>query len=170
MTATDQARVELPYVPVKHPYESVRWAFFKWADIADAKDEQRTYLRRLRIVQTPWGAIYLHWIYLPDDDRDPHDHPCNFWSFVVRGGYREVLYPYVRVARDFSQRFNDWRRWSLHKMPIEQAHRITHLEPGTITLVFFGRRQREWGFYTADGFVPFTEYARAGEGADPFGA
>lgn len=162
---------EAPYVPVKHPYVgSIRWAFMRWADIPDGTDPGRTYLRRLRVLQTPRFAIYLHWIYLPDEDRDPHDHPCNFWSMVVRGGYTEQVYPYVRVRRDFATKVKTWRRGSVHKMPYDQAHRITHIRPGTVTLVAFGVRRQSWGFWTSDGFVPYTQYQRAGEGADPFGA
>lgn len=155
-------------VPIKYPYKgNVRWAFFKWADIPDANDKSRVYLRRLRVLQTPLFAIYLHWIYLPDRDRDPHDHPCNFWSFIVRGGYNELVFthPHSRVGKEIQQ-----RRFSLHKMPIEFAHRILTLKPNTITLCCFGRRRREWGFWTPAGFVNFNDYADAGRGADPFGA
>jgi hypothetical protein len=51
------------------------------------------YLVRLRIVQTPWFGIYLHDIHEDDGDRDPHNHPWSFLSFVLRGYYTERVYP-----------------------------------------------------------------------------
>lgn len=147
-------------VPVKHPYiGGTRWAFMKWADIPDARDESLVYLRRLRIVQTPWFAIYLHFIYNSDEDRDPHDHPFFFNSFVVRGGYIERLFTNPRRGLDkfVTQRH---ARWSMHSMPLQSAHIITDLEPDTTTLVFCGPKTKDWGFWTPEGFVPWQEYNR----------
>src|SRR5262249_52489700 len=136
-----------------------RWAFMRWADIESAQQPGRVYLRRLRIIQTPWAALYLHFIFEADYDRHPHDHPCNFWSLVLRGGYTEQVY-----TMSENLYFNEvtWRRrWSIHKMPIEAAHRITVLAPRTVTLCLFGRRQRNWGFWTEGGFVEWQEYERS---------
>lgn len=163
-------RTEAP--PVKHPYKGdVRWAFMKWADIESSFRPGYTYLRRLRIFQTPLFALYLHFIFEPDLDRDPHDHPCNFWALILRGGYRERVYTTLH-ERSFSWKGHEWRRGSVHKMPIIHAHRIIDLEPGTVTLCWFGKRQRQWGFWTADGFVSAKEYTRdkvSVAAMDPFG-
>lgn len=142
--------------------KTIRWAFMRWTDIPDRNDPTKTYLRRLRIVQTPWFALYLHFIFLPDDDRDPHDHPWNFGSFVIRGGYSERLY-------DLGGEFGGVRllgekrhgRLSVHRMKMDKAHRITNIEPGLATLVFIGPRKRDWGFWTEDGFVRWQKYDRA---------
>jgi hypothetical protein len=159
-----------PRVPVRWPYKGdVRWAFLKWADIESAIYPGYVYLRRLRIFQTPWFALYLHFIYEPDLDRDPHDHPCNFWSLIVRGGYKERVYKWLH-DHDHTPTHNRWNRWTLHYMPVAWAHQITDLVPGTITLCWFGRRSRRWGFWTSAGFVPSEDYARTGTAPDPFGA
>jgi hypothetical protein len=118
--------------------------------------------------------VYVHWIYLPDSDRDPHDHPWPFLSWVLRGGYREDIYRYSMHADGPSpDGWRERRRWSVHRMPIDLAHQIYYLEPATVTLVLVGRRQHTWGFWTPDGFVPWTEYSNADgtrkAGPDPFG-
>jgi hypothetical protein len=51
--------------------------------------------------------MYVHWIYQPDDDRDPHDHPWPFVSFVIRGGYAERLFADLDVST-----VRERRRWS----------------------------------------------------------
>lgn len=152
--------------PIKYPYVGgKRWAFMQWADIPDARQVTQVYLRRLRIVQTPWFALYLHFIYQADMDRDPHDHPFTFWSFIVRGGYRE------RIWRTSPGQYKvgwvtgpkTWRRFSLHKMSQVEAHMIEDLMPDTITLVFCGPKTKSgrWGFYTDQGFVRWQDYNRA---------
>lgn len=159
-----------PHGPlVKYPYVgNIRWAFFKWADIESAFFPGHVYLRRLRIFQTPWFALYLHFIYEPDLDRDPHDHPCNFWAWIVRGGYKEDVY-YWGPAR--IPRTQVWRRFSIHKMPVIAAHQIRELHGKTVTLCWFGRRQRQWGFWTPEGFVDQVTYRKLHKNtsSDPFG-
>src|SRR6266404_3883909 len=33
------------------------------------------------------GGLFLHVIHRNDDDRDPHTHPWNFTSLILKGGY-----------------------------------------------------------------------------------
>lgn len=158
-----------PAMQIKHPEPvSKNWAFFEWADIPSKTNPDQVYLRRLRVVQTPWFSTLIHWIYEPDPDRDPHDHPWPFWSLIVRGGYVERVYgryapnsrtPLLSVAKRL-ENYNTrvWRRRSWHKMSIEDAHHITEVIPGTITCVFTGRRVRQFCFWTPEGEIPWGRY------------
>lgn len=144
-----------------------RWAVLRMFEVPDATEPDRVYLRRLRLVQTPWFGVYVHWIYLPDRDRDPHDHPWPFASWVLRGGYTESI---TATRGGGTARASHKRhRWSWHRIPTRVAHSIDSLEPGTVTLVLVGRRCREWGFWTPTGWAHWQTYDRAGEGPDPFG-
>jgi hypothetical protein len=145
-----------------------RWAFWEWKDIHPKGEPNNVHLRRLRIIQTPWLGIYLHWIFRPDQDGDPHDHPWNFWSFVLSGGYAELLgtssnslwWPF---GRD---------RFSIHRMNINHSHRIDQVLPGTMTLVVVGRVRQEWGFWVPSQHpsspirtkVPWRDYLGGGNG------
>jgi hypothetical protein len=127
----------------------------RWFEVPDARNPERVYLRRLRLIQTPWFGLYLHWIYAPDRDRDPHDHPWWFASWVLRGGYVEDVWT-TRLR---------WRqhvrgRFSVHHMLTHHAHAIKSIEPGTITAVLVGPRCREWGFWTPEGWVHWRRYDR----------
>lgn len=141
---------------IKHKYKQVKWAFMQWFDIPSSINPGKVYLRRLRIVQTPLWALYLHFIY-EVDAQDPHDHPFNFWTLILRGGYREQVFadPGSLLA---IIKLKTWDAVSLHKMSINAAHKIYYLKDKTVTLVFVGRRQKDWGFYTRSGFVPQKEY------------
>jgi hypothetical protein len=131
--------------------DGTKWAFFKRFDITDSRG---VYLRRWRLIQTPLFAIYLHRIFLEDADREPHDHPWNFTSLVLRGGYIEhILRTDTKVSYS---RLNP--RWSYHRMKTNAAHRIAFVYPNTYTLVFAGRRTRDWYFWTPDGPVLWSEW------------
>lgn len=53
-------------------------------------------------------------------------------------------------------------------MPLMAAHRINRLDPGTVSLVIAGRRTQKWGFYTEEGWIPWDQYDRLGNGPDPY--
>lgn len=136
------------------------WQFCTRFDILDPKTGE-LYLRRYRVLQTPWFGIYLHKIAQPDHDRDLHDHPWPFVSVVLRGGYDETL----RAVHDYGNGPVDvgvrcvrgWLSFAFRRAT--DAHRITRLHrTPTWTLVIVGRRRKSWGFYTDRGYVPWRTY------------
>lgn len=64
------------------------WQFMTKFDIRG--NNGSLYLRRWRLIQTPYAAIYLHKIVRPDSDPFVHDHPWSFISFVLKGAYAEM--------------------------------------------------------------------------------
>jgi len=136
-----------------------RWAFMSRFDIDDPVTGE-LYLRRWRIVQTPWFAVYLHKIATPDKDRDLHDHPWSFLSLILRGGYDEerLVYDNGLDGDMCSKMFR--RGWlSLGWRRATDAHRITRLHrTPTWTLVLTGPRRRSWGFYTDAGYRDWKTY------------
>lgn len=155
--------------------KSGRWAFMRRMVLR--RSDGDVYMRRLRIVQTPWFAVYLHRFDAPDPGVDLHDHPWWFGSLVLRGGYIEQRFD----ARDAcaqaeaAERIDRvWRlavpaargesvvrgRWSWRSMPLTECHTIRELlRVPTWTLVVCGPRRRSWGFYEPSGWVPSQSYA-----------
>lgn len=139
------------------PNSSSRWGFMKRMTLRRA--DGKAYLDRLRIVQTPWFGIYLHRMEATDPGRDLHDHPWPFATFVLRGGYHEwrapirtaglladcaELYPKTAKPGHVETRVPGRPR----RMRLDEAHTIFELlRVPTWTLVFVGRRVRNWGFY-----------------------
>lgn len=130
-----------------------RWALFQRYVIPCWSG--RTYLERLRIVQTPWGGLYLHRIAAKDSDV-PHDHPWDFRSFILWGGYTEVLCNDHKPVGTVDRK--RWRRWQLRRA--EVSHYIATVQPHTYTLLLVGPRKRNWGFWTDHGWVPWREHER----------
>jgi hypothetical protein len=135
-----------------HPTGDV-WAIWRWADIPSSVNEGQVYLRRLRVVTTPWFSLMVHWINEPDTGRWPHDHPWWFASWVVQGEYTEDLYDAPgRLASTKTH-----QRGSIHWMPFELAHRITSISEGLVTVVLTGKRRRRFRFWTPEGKIPWDK-------------
>lgn len=143
-------RQRMADMPVEYPLpRGDRWAVWRWHDIPSQINKGQVYLRRLRVINTPWFGVMVHWINEPDTGRWPHDHPWNFYSWVLRGAVYEELYPNWRhytTGAPPLQRVR--RRWSVSCMRIREAHRIVLVPDGTMTLVITGKRQRKFCFWT----------------------
>ena len=132
--------------------EGRRWAFMQRYDICDLADPTDLYLRRWRLVQTPWFGVYLHRMQRPDGDRYLHDHPWPFTSVILRGGYIESFVDWEThdPARARARIFCKVGR--PHRMAMGDFHAIRRLlRVPTWTLVLVGRRVRDWGYLTDHG-------------------
>lgn len=133
--------------------EGRRWAFMQRYDICDLADPTDLYLRRWRLVQTPWFGVYLHRIQRPDGDRYLHDHPWSFVSLILWGGYREAYLDQADAAFTPDRPRNRWlRAGTMHRMGRGSFHAIRRLlRVPTWTLVLVGPRRHGWGYLTDDG-------------------
>lgn len=145
-----------------------RWSI--WGQMTLVRPDGSVYLRRRRIIQTPWAAIYIHDILGRDHEDTPHSHPFPFYSLVLRGGYLERIHrpvgtslgPACPVARG---------PWEGHCFPRGngQVHVITAVQPATRTLVLAGRRKDSWGFFVdGTGIVHWKTYLE-GQQREPLG-
>jgi hypothetical protein len=143
--------------------ERIASRLFVREEVPSRSQADRLYLRRFRILVTPWFRLYLHVFYLSDDDPDPHGHPWPFVTFVMRGGYRdETWWVTDGGMRGVYSRSPVLRAGSIAVRGVDHIHRVRLLDPGrrTWTLVVTGRRQREWFFYTENGPILGDEYGR----------
>lgn len=120
---------------------SSRWAFMNKFEVPDY-DGEGNYLTRWRVIQTPWAALYLHRFDGPDPRPTLHDHPWNFVSVMLRGGYVE------RRLDTVTMQVNEHRVVRLvNVMRTHDAHAITRLlRTPSWSLLFVGRRVRTWGY------------------------
>jgi hypothetical protein len=145
-----------------------RWKFMSRKVIGR---EDNPMLIRWRLIQTPIGGIYLHFIHREDLDRMPHDHPWTFASIVLRGGYQEEFWPEARlIGQEDGHRedLRDFTRGRFHLFRQRSAHRIVYCRPHTTTLVLVGRKNRTWGFYDGQGrFIDWRDYHEPPGGWSP---
>lgn len=141
---------------------STRWALMgrHWVRVDD-----RPFLGRLQIVQTPWFSILLTKLHSADIGRDPHDHSRWFCSWIITGGYNEFVYmdPHALDNRCYRQH----RRWSWHVMHPEHAHSITRVHKPLWTLVLAGKQRGTWSFWTPRGQVDWKLYGAIEREGEP---
>lgn len=118
--------------------------------------------------------IYLHHIVASDPDREHHDHPWDFYSLMLWGGYwEETSFEQIKKCKRLELAHRDFldtdpnpskhdkmisypdgsvkiRRWygAPHFLirPAEWAHRL-YLKKPAWTLVYTTKKRREWGFH-----------------------
>lgn len=110
------------------------------------------HFRRYRIFSCRLFSIFIHKIYQSDEDLHPHNHPWNFVSIILSGGYVETLYgasnaPEKVVAKPFSVLFR--RYYDFHKIELVST---------TTSLVFTGRRIDQWGYLVNELYYSAEEY------------
>lgn len=131
-------------------------------------DDGSLYLRRYFLLKTDRLKIYIHNIERSDDDRGLHCHPWNFVSIILKGRYWEVtpdsIEPLPGETAPRGAKY--WGRFSVIKHKAEDAHRLILHDP-VWTLVFLGKKRREWGFYTPKGWVHWKDYIDEKFGATP---
>ena len=93
--------------------------------------------------------IFLH-KFIKSDPDDLHDHPWNYRTLILLGGYWE-----------YTEKGKFWRGpLSYRFSPAESFHRI-ELDsnvPYCWTLFMPGKRVREWGFKTKNGWIHNEKY------------
>jgi len=111
------------------------------------------YMRRWRIIHTKWFGLRLHNIVSSDSDRALHDHPFDFISLILKGGYVEFTPPRRTGWSSSEAILCQWYGpGSVIKRKAEDLHRLKLLqEKPAWTLVLRGRMRREWGFVGEDG-------------------
>jgi hypothetical protein len=100
-------------------------------------------------------SLVLHYFARGDDDEALHDHPWDFRTTILIGGYRECLPPVEwmpttvdgAVGPAWRER-TEWRRAgeTLGHLATD-LHCVQDVEHGTWTLVRTGPRVRPWGFH-----------------------
>lgn len=115
----------------------------------------KPYLERFYIFHSKRLAVMIHKFYASDPD-EPHDHPWNWASKILRGTYFE------RNVDTTGKWWTSKDGWRFRRA--EEFHRIEvdeTLQAGYTTTLFitFGRR-RKWGFLRGDKWLPAEGYDR----------
>ena len=110
----------------------------------------QSYLKRWHLIpENKFFNVYYHEIRASDMDRDLHDHPYVFSSFILSGGYYEETKQGV-VERGVGD-FNIHQPWFLHRLKMKDSN-------GANTIFITGPKVKRWGFMTENGWVYNKDY------------
>lgn len=132
------------------------------------REDGTAYLIRYRIFDCKWFKLRLHHILLSDPDC-LHDHPWDFVSIILKGGYFEDSLVYPQFKGPIGYTF--FKKKSIQKKSIwyypgtilyrraEYCHALKLPNGKTCwTFVIMFRRKREWGFWHKGQFVLHEKY------------
>ncbi len=106
------------------------------------------YMRRW-VLRTPWFMLRLHHILRGDSGRHFHDHPMDFTSLIIWGGYVEYTpnnLPRECLPGDVVHR------------KAEDLHFLRLRKKSAWTFLITGQYRRDWGFATEDGWISADDY------------
>lgn len=134
----------------------------------DGQLARTCYMTRVLVgPRTPWGQLYLHFFHREDMDRDPHDHPFDFWTLPLNQGYIEEVYEHDAKREPYVGCFKtvDVPRFRVAYRPATHTHRVVATSKGTwplVTLVWRSPNKRKWGFWThwQDDVIKNEDYQR----------
>jgi len=111
------------------------------------------------ILRHPWGTLRLHHILRSDEDRHLHDHPFDFTSLLLTGGYVEITHGEMLLNGQpiLVPLQRTWPRFSIVHKRAEESHRLVLTRP-VWTFVVSGPKRRSWGFHTEQGWVNHRDY------------
>lgn len=125
---------------------------FGAAEEINGQNRCATYLYRWTLISTRAWKVYLHRFVGDDWSYDLHDHPKRFVTIGLWGSYLEQT----------PAGFRRWRAPWLRTFPPTHRHRLTTPWGDCWTLLWVGRRVRNWGFYHQGRMIPWQDYVAAG--------
>jgi len=136
-------------------------------------NNQDVFLVRYILFKSKSFSIYIH-RFLHSDADAPHDHPWNFYTYVVENGYQEYFYdlnkPQIKDNKFVSywtMHINSRKEGSLayrkatdvHRVVLPKAYSLNEIKEAPLTICLMLKRQRNWGYWR-DGcyFIDWREY------------
>ena len=147
--------------------------FYQWTDFMELTGRKRVildretdepYVERYYLFLTDRNEtfpfnVFIHHILKSDND-ELHDHPWSYFTFILSGGYYEHLI-LKEAGSDEEKIVKVWRGPGFYqKVSSSWIHRLeldkTKGETWTLFIPF--KKEKDWGFYTKDGFVDNETY------------
>jgi len=102
--------------------------------------------------------IFLH-KFLKSDPDVPHDHPWNYATVILKGGYWEWI-PQINNRGEKFGEIAHWRGAGHFRICGANSYHRIEIDPEVETWTLFMpmRKRKEWGFLTRQGWVPHEEY------------
>lgn len=122
-------------------------------------DKHNVYLIRSILFKSPLFCIYIHRFMRSDNDRELHDHPFGFLSYVVRGSYTETrMFGYrdgpttmigprfeTAVRAQGSLAFRP--ATTIHRVELDRDYAAKEFAIAPLTVIVRGPNVRQWGFW-----------------------
>lgn len=117
------------------------------------REDSSIYMTRWYIFDCKFFGIKLHKIVMSDYDCC-HDHPWDFISIILKGGYVEHTEIKSTLIEKESRIYHPG---SILFRKAEHRHKLEIHQP-CWTLVLTLKRRRKWGFWTSKGWIHWKNF------------
>jgi hypothetical protein len=116
-----------------------------------------TYLLRYQLIKSRYLNIYIHRVLRSDHDV-PHDHPWDFFTYMVDGTYSECRYKKNDGQTELELTMEERPKGTcafrkaadVHKLVVKSNNSVAEKEKAPLTLFITGPHKRTWGFWPGD--------------------
>lgn len=115
--------------------------YFLVKEILSQKGE--LHFRRYRLLDANLFKICIHQICRSDADNDPHDHPFDFTSLILKGSYTEMV---LTPPNWDKPEHHTYSAGNIVSHKAEDAHKLSLNSKEVWTLVFMSKKLRNWGY------------------------
>ena len=141
------------------------------------REAPTVYLVRYLVFKSKLFSFYIHRFMRSDSDV-PHDHPWNFFTYVISGGYKEVFYDRKAYQTNENQtEFTSlWTRklntrlpgslayrraTDIHQVVVDREYEMSEIQEAPYTICLIGPRFRQWGFWKDSAtFTDWRQYLK----------
>jgi hypothetical protein len=107
------------------------------------------------------GTKKIMWWHDRDPRDTPHNHPWDFRSAILSGGYTEQRYWTERPGGEIKHDVREYKAGDFNLVPANVFHSVTKVLPGTVTYLDCGatRPGGDWGYLDLGSgkYIPFKE-------------
>jgi hypothetical protein len=130
---------------------------------------------RAILFKSKYFSIFIH-RFMRSDEPVPHDHPWNFLTYVISGGYTEQLFDRSKPTRSRGTFKKYWTQRTIQRAPgsiryrsanaihfvqTDRKYSLEEIEKAPYTICLLGPRVKEWGFWTSDTtYVDWREFLK----------
>ena len=112
------------------------------------------YKTELALLRSPERTEKIIWWYADDPRPEPHNHPWDFVSTILGGGYSERRWWYD-VDGVLRQSEHTYRAGDTNTVPANVFHVVYDIQPNTVTHLVCGQASENniWGYLSLDTFA-----------------
>ena len=105
--------------------------------------------------------VFLH-KFLKSDPDEVHDHPWNYATLILKGGYWEWIPQFNNKGEKFGE-IAHWRGAGHFRVCGAKSYHRIEIEPDVETWTLFMPmwKRRDWGFWTHKGWVQHEQYLQS---------
>lgn len=122
------------------------------------------YMVRYIVLKTKFFSIFIH-RFMRSDEPIPHDHPWNFLTYVISGGYTEQYFDRAKPSTRRNRFTKYWTQTTVERTPgsiryrsanavhyveVDRKYTLEEVKLAPYTICFLGPRIKEWGFWISD--------------------